>query len=195
MFKIDSQAAVPVADALDAPVPGGGYFTDGNPQTATPATVVSSNWLNAVQDEIVNVILAAGIALVKGTNNQLLLAIQYLIENFQSVTTFVIANNQLVAANVTDLVFDKTKCTSAIIECEVYRKDGAQETKQTLVMKAHYKPVANTWALLGPNEDGDDCGVTFSIVPATGQVQYVSTNFAGGGYVGTLKPKVKKFTV
>ena len=53
-------------------------FTRGNPQTATPATVVSDDWLNAVQEEIVTVITGAGIALNKPDNAQLLAAIRAL---------------------------------------------------------------------------------------------------------------------
>src|SRR6266508_5023221 len=46
-----------------------GIFTDTN-----PATIVDDDWFNAVQSEIVNLIEAAGITLVKGTNTQLLAA-------------------------------------------------------------------------------------------------------------------------
>lgn len=53
-------------------------FTNGNPQTATPATVVTDAWLNAVQEEIANVITGAGISLNKPTNTQLLEAIRLL---------------------------------------------------------------------------------------------------------------------
>ncbi len=50
-------------------------FTDGDPQGGTPATVVDDDWLNAVQEELVNPIEDSGITLAKGTNNQLLQAI------------------------------------------------------------------------------------------------------------------------
>jgi hypothetical protein len=53
-------------------------FVRGNAQTGTPATRMGADWPNAVQNELVNVIQAAGIALAKGTNNQLLQAIQTL---------------------------------------------------------------------------------------------------------------------
>jgi microcystin-dependent protein len=53
-------------------------FTHGNPSTATPATVISADWLNAVQEEIVTVITGAGISLSKPTNTQLLEAIRAL---------------------------------------------------------------------------------------------------------------------
>lgn len=53
-------------------------FTSGNPSTATPATVITADWLNAVQEEIANVITGAGISLNKPTNTQLLEAIRAL---------------------------------------------------------------------------------------------------------------------
>lgn len=57
----------------------GGLFTEGNPSTGTPATVVSADWANAVQEEIIAVLTAAGIAPVKAVNTQLTQAINALI--------------------------------------------------------------------------------------------------------------------
>lgn len=54
-------------------------FTDGNPATATPATVVDAKWLNMVQEEIITVIAAAGITLDDGDETQLYDAIMALI--------------------------------------------------------------------------------------------------------------------
>jgi hypothetical protein len=71
MFKIDSTGA---AAALPAPAVAGlvsGYFTEGNAETATPATVVSADWLNAVQEEIIAVLTQAGIAPDKTVRTQL----------------------------------------------------------------------------------------------------------------------------
>lgn len=65
MHKIDTAGAA-----------AGNQFTVGNPVTGVPATTLGSDWPNAVQGELVSVIEGAGIALVKGTNNQLLSAIQ-----------------------------------------------------------------------------------------------------------------------
>lgn len=54
-------------------------FHPGNPATGQQATLVDQDWLNAVQEEIVNVILTANIDLEKGTNDQLADAIVALI--------------------------------------------------------------------------------------------------------------------
>lgn len=56
-------------------------FTEGDPVSAVPATVVSDDWLNAVQEEIVAVILSAGLTLSKANNAQLLAAITQKITN------------------------------------------------------------------------------------------------------------------
>lgn len=50
-------------------------FVDGNPLTGQPATLVDAAFMNALMDEIVNVIEHAGISLAKGTNTQLRQAI------------------------------------------------------------------------------------------------------------------------
>lgn len=77
MHRIDSSTAT-----------GDNKFTNGNPQTATPATVVSDDWLNAVQEEIANVITGASISLSKPDNTQLLAAIRALGTPAGSVQAF-----------------------------------------------------------------------------------------------------------
>lgn len=67
MHRIDSSGSV------------AGQFTAGNPATGQRATLLDADHMNAIQEEILAVIEAAGIAPVKGTNNQLLTAIQALI--------------------------------------------------------------------------------------------------------------------
>ena len=55
-------------------------FTEGNPAAAIPATTVTADWLNAVQEEIAHVIEGAGNILDKANNAQLLAAVQALID-------------------------------------------------------------------------------------------------------------------
>lgn len=50
-------------------------FSEGDPGVPRLPTQIDKDWLNAVQEEIVNAIIGAGITLVKGTNNQLAAAI------------------------------------------------------------------------------------------------------------------------
>lgn len=67
-------------------------FADADPGGPTAGTIVNDDWLNAVQNEIVNAIEDAGITLVKGTNDQLSDAIRLTITNvahtFTAVQTF-----------------------------------------------------------------------------------------------------------
>ncbi len=79
MFQIDTSTAVatePAAGTAGTP----GWFTGGNPALNQPATVVSADWLNAVQDELMNVVNAAGLTPSKTTHNQVLQALDLLIE-------------------------------------------------------------------------------------------------------------------
>lgn len=59
-------------------------FTDGNPSTGTPASVMNSDWANIVQEELANVVEGAGLTIDQATafasndKTQLLQAIQVL---------------------------------------------------------------------------------------------------------------------
>lgn len=53
-------------------------FTEGDPASGIPATTVTGNWLNAVQEEIANAIEEAGLVLDKPDNTQLAEAIYIL---------------------------------------------------------------------------------------------------------------------
>lgn len=73
MHRIDTSTAQ--KDKFGAGKDG---FTSGNPQTGVPATEVSAEILDALQEEICAVVDGAGIALEKSNNSQLLLAIKKL---------------------------------------------------------------------------------------------------------------------
>lgn len=76
MHRIDGHGAT--ADNL---------FTEGDADKDIPVTTVTGDWLNAVQEEIANVIVAGGIALSKSDNGQLAAAISALISQAQGVST------------------------------------------------------------------------------------------------------------
>lgn len=80
MYRIDNATAItPIpAPAAVGPNPDH-FFTAGNPGLSIPATIVDADWLNALQEEVCNVITGAGIGLSKTTRNQLVSAIQLLI--------------------------------------------------------------------------------------------------------------------
>ncbi len=64
MHRIDTSTATP-----------DNRFTEGDPAIPLPATVVSADWLNAVQEELVAVVTGAGLELDKAENDQLRQAI------------------------------------------------------------------------------------------------------------------------
>jgi hypothetical protein len=64
MHRIDGPGAAP-----------GNLFTEGNPATALPATTVTDAWLNDVQEELMSILAAAGVAPIKGDQNQVLEAL------------------------------------------------------------------------------------------------------------------------
>jgi hypothetical protein len=74
MFRIDTPTAVAVLPAEGAPgAPG--FFTNGDPNAPTPATIVDQGWFNRVQEEIAYVIEQNGIVLDKANHHQLYAAI------------------------------------------------------------------------------------------------------------------------
>lgn len=70
MHRIDGPGATP-----------DNRFTEGDPVAAVPATEVSAAWLNSVQEELVAIVLEAGLSLDKGDDSQVLQAIRSLIGN------------------------------------------------------------------------------------------------------------------
>ncbi len=78
MFAIDNSTS---SSTLPTPATAGtpAYFTDGNPGTGSPATVVEADWLNMIQQELLNVLAAASVAPSKTTYNQVITSINDLI--------------------------------------------------------------------------------------------------------------------
>jgi len=75
MYQIDNSTAVatiPASTAAGTP----GYFTDGNPATGVPATIMPAEYQNMLMMEIINVLAAAGITPSKSNFTQLLTAIK-----------------------------------------------------------------------------------------------------------------------
>lgn len=76
MFRIDDPSA---AGAIPTPEAAGteGYFTEGSPGVTNP-TLVRASFLNMIQEELVSILTAAGIARSKTTYNQVLSALRTL---------------------------------------------------------------------------------------------------------------------
>ena len=79
MFRIDDPSA---AVALPTPEAANveGYWTEGNPVTSTLATLERASWFNMIQEELRAIVVAGGLTPSKVTYNQVLTAINNLIE-------------------------------------------------------------------------------------------------------------------
>lgn len=79
MYQIDvpsAAAAIPASTVLGVP----GFFTDGDLVAGVEPTILPAEFLNALMLEVLNVVTGAGIVPSKAAPNQMLLAIETLIE-------------------------------------------------------------------------------------------------------------------
>jgi hypothetical protein len=101
MYQTDQPTA---SNTLPTPAPAGtqGYFTNGNPATGVPPTIVDADWLNMMMMELINVVLAAGETPSKTTYNQVALAVKRLVQT-QAVLADTGTANAYIAANTPPL--------------------------------------------------------------------------------------------
>lgn len=78
-----------------------GKFVDENPIAGTPGSLIPASWGNAVTQEIVNAIDAAGMSPVEDQNNQLTLAIKELakLDPLQAFPVQVYRKNHVINGN------------------------------------------------------------------------------------------------
>lgn len=160
-------------------------FTDGDPATQVPATVVDASWLNHVQEEISAVIEDRGLALDEEDEGQLLKAIKALVRGGGDQINVSVANNQGSPANVTGLSFDKTGVKAVRLLFNIHRRTDSSAVDETGELFLFHNSESDEWGHTLTSH-GDDAGVTFS-VSSGGQVQYSSSNMAGASYAGTLR--------
>lgn len=179
-------------------------FTEGNAGLSIPATVVSGDWLNSVQRELVkvvegvgNVLNAAGPADV---GDQVFTAIKKLIQQGGQATaiSFAIANNQASAADVTGFPnIDHAIVRAFEAFITILRRTDSGYVKQTGRLYGTYDTETNSWdlSIVGVH---DSSGVEFTMVNVIGTVEklrYTSDNMAGASYSGTLKVSDIKFNL
>lgn len=179
-------------------------YTEGNPALNIPATVVGAEEMNNIQEEIVNVVLAAGLTLDGGDENQLLEAINELIAaggspvgNPGSPNVQQSINDNIgTPTTITGLDFDGNNEVAAFIKYHIVRRDDGQNAVESGELHAYYNTETDTWSLsqtvnTPDAQDNDAVGVTLTI-NAFGQIQYVSSNYGGAGYTGTFRASVQK---
>lgn len=83
MYQTDQATA---ASSLPTPSAQGtpGFFTNGNPTTGTPATILDADFMNMLMMELINVLAAGGVTPSKTAYNQVLIAIKALVQSAQS---------------------------------------------------------------------------------------------------------------
>lgn len=168
-------------------------FTVGNPSLGVPATTVDDTIMNAIQEEIVAVVLDSGQTLDQTNVNltQLLTAINSKVAAGGVQDSQAITNNQAAAADITGLLFDSNVTKSAAVEFDIHRQSdtGGSERDEAGVLRLLYDSVAGNWRA-SVNSQFDDAGVVFTIT-AAGQVRYTSTDIAGSNSVGTIRYTIK----
>ncbi|MEO1354504.1 MAG: hypothetical protein AAFW48_01760 [Pseudomonadota bacterium] len=130
MYQIDNSTAATTQPASTA-AGTAGFFTDGNPATSTPATIVPAEWLNAVMMELVNVVTGASLTLAKNQFNQVLLAIKRLGQATVILTDTGAANAYtatnavpLVVGTWVDGIVQQVKISNTNTGASTYAPDG-----------------------------------------------------------------------
>ena len=86
----------------------GGLFTNGDANTGRLATILTPEFLNAVQEELVNVVLSAGLSLNKNDNRQL-------IQAFRLMATSSLADGSIQGSKLADAAVTTEKLSDASI--------------------------------------------------------------------------------
>jgi len=167
-------------------------FTEGNPSLGIPATVVTDDIMNDIQEELCNLIEDQGIALVKGTQNQLLAAVKSLIGFGGTELQQVINNTQASPLDITGLLFSSATLKGAQFDYEIHRQTDSGHVVESGTGFLTFRTPTNTWDF-SQQTQFDDSGVTLSVTSG-GQVQYVSDTLAGTTYVGRIRiMNIRKF--
>jgi hypothetical protein len=169
------------ADGHDA-----NLYTEGNPSLGIPATVVGSEEMNNIQEELALIVEDQGIVLDKTIFNQVLQAIRLMVQGGGlAIADFSLGNNQA-AQVVTPLVaLDKVLFKGARFQYDIHRRTDTQSLNETGEMFVSHDTENDVWTIFTQSH-GDDAETIFSIT-AAGQVLYTTNNLTGASYSGNLK--------
>lgn len=188
MFRIDSNGSVSVEPTASAEATGGGFFSDGNPGSGIKATIVSADWLNDVQESLLDVVEDVGVTPVKGTHTQLTTAVKSIITKYSAQqgpcanlgmsysggTFSVCAANQtaLSATNYATIAMPKT--TSGAIDLFTVTANATfiDDAGASEILGEYFGTTAGTaWSNTRPfflyavNTDDTNAGIRFAISP------------------------------
>lgn len=130
MYQIDNSTAVTVIPASTA-AGSVGFFTDGNPVSNIPATILPAEFMNMLMMEMLGVLSAAGVAPSKAAFSQLTLAIRGLIQSGTalyaldtgSANVYTVAFTPVVTALVDGMVL-KFKAKTANAGASTFNPNG-----------------------------------------------------------------------
>jgi len=173
---------------IDAPgFAVGNLFTEGNPTLGIPATEVSDDWLNDVQEELTTVIEGQGIALVKGTQDQLQAALLSMIGAGGTQTKLDPLLNITADQVITGMLFDKALFKGAVIFFDVHRRTDSSNVQESGMLLLNHDSEDDVWRISKAISAIEDSGSDFNVVPATGQVRVTTTDLVGSSYAGQLR--------
>lgn len=163
-------------------------YTEGNPSLGIPATVVGAEEMNNIQEEIVNVVLDAGLTLDAGDESQLLDAINIKMGGGGTANgqlTQTVVNNQAAPQPITNFIFDSSLVKGFRALVDIMRSTDSGNASEIGQLFGTYNQKTATWAVELVSFCGD-AAVVFSI-NGSGQVSYTSSNLAGTSYTGTVR--------
>ncbi len=174
MHRIDSPGAT-----------GANLFTEGNPSLGIPATEVSDDWLNDVQEELCNFIENQGVTLAKGTQSQLETALNaWLGTGGAEIKIDPLANNTADQV-ITGLIFDKLEVKAAIANFDVHRETDSSNVQEIGQLFITHDSKDDAWKIASSSHL-DDAGLSFTITSA-GQVRVTTDDLTGTSYDGQLR--------
>lgn len=162
-------------------------FTEGNPSLSIPATEVSDDWLNDVQEEMANLIENQGVVLVKGDQDQLEIAVNLMIGvGGSSIKLDPLLNNtadQVIAG----LIFDKANIKAALINFDINRQTSTQDVQETGILAVTHDTKNDVWRSSLLLSSFDDAESPFNVVAGTGQVRISTNDLTGATYLGQVR--------
>lgn len=106
--------------------------------------------------------------------------------------SFVLVNNQAVAANIEGLIFDKSHYSQAIVEYLIQRVTSGVELIESGRIVAIFSPNTAVWNIIKISDISVGAiGVTISIT-SSGQVEYATSNIAGTGIFSRIVYRLRQ---
>lgn len=178
MFRIDSDGAT-----ID------NRFTEGNPALSIPATVVSDEWANHVQEEIVKVIEENDIVLSKANEGQLNEAIlEFFLRGGRKESLKQALANNTSNADVTGFLMNKTTSRGKAFIWHIERRTDSGNVQEMGISFAAYDSEDDEWKVSGISVH-DDADTYFTIDNGdtdAAQLEYNTGDLVGASYSGQL---------